>query len=243
MQKNKFEGVAKIISFNRHWYALGLLGLVISGVGFFLLPNQFHYIALAIFSVILFVNLASILASYWIFDRSNLYDFSRWNGFDFQQILNLHAGYNEIIPAIIKSFPEATTISADFYQAKNHTEKSIAKARELFPNKDQSVAPNSLPFPDQHFDCVLLFMSAHEIRDHQERHLFFSEIRRVMKNNGTLILTEHFRDFANFFAFNFGAFHFYPKKTWHRHLEESGLQIKKRNKITPFINEYIIIKP
>jgi len=83
-------------------------------------------------------------------------------------------------------------------------------------------------------------MSAHEIRDNDERSVFFSELNRVLKPKGQIIVIEHLRDFNNFIAYNIGFFHFHSKTTWLRTFNESKLKFVSENKSTPFISIFTL---
>jgi ubiquinone/menaquinone biosynthesis C-methylase UbiE len=57
-------------------------------------------------------------------------------------------------------------------------------------------------------------MSAHEIRDPEERETFFRELTRLLAAKGQVVVVEHLRDMANMLAYNVGAFHFHTRAEW-----------------------------
>jgi hypothetical protein len=89
---------------------------------------------------------------------------------------------------------------------------------------------------------VFAFLSAHEIRDEQERVVFFKELGRIVKASGRIIVTEHLRDIPNFLAYNIGFLHFHSKTSWLNTFKESGLRIEKEIKNTTFISTFILVK-
>ena len=63
-------------------------------------------------------------------------------------------------------------------------------------------------------DSVFVTFAAHEIRDRAAQRELFGELRRVLRPDGRLIVTEHLRDIANVAVYGPGAFHFQPAGTW-----------------------------
>lgn len=97
---------------------------------------------------------------------------------------------------------------------KKHTEVSIKRARKVYPpfSNTTSVQTNYLPFADETFDLTVAILSAHEIRNEEERILFFKELNRITESSGEIIITEHLRDFNNFMAYTIGFFTFIREK-------------------------------
>ncbi len=130
----------------------------------------------------------------------------------------------------------------DFYNPETHTEISIKRARKKYPNLNETINIKStaFPFSSKSFDQCVIFFSAHEIRNETERIAFFSEVKRILKSNGTIWVTEHLRDWKNFFVYNIGFLHFYSKTTWKKTFESAGLKIQKEISHTPFIKTFKI---
>jgi ubiquinone/menaquinone biosynthesis C-methylase UbiE len=97
-----------------------------------------------------------------------------------------------------------------------------------------------MPFPDGTFDCALAILSAHEIRNTEERSALFRELRRIIKPDGVIFVTEHIRDVNNFLAYTIGAFHFHSRPEWLRTFENAGLAVIKETKTTPFITTFML---
>lgn len=71
-----------------------------------------------------------------------------------------------------------------------------------------------------------------EILSQEKRVKFFKESKRVLKEDGVLVLCEQMRDLTNFIFFNIGAFHFVSLDNWESAIAESGMKIVKRQKLT-----------
>jgi ubiquinone/menaquinone biosynthesis C-methylase UbiE len=85
-------------------------------------------------------------------------------------------------------------------------------------------------------------MSAHEIRDQEERIQFFKEINRVLTTDGSVVIVEHLRDIPNLLAYTVGVFHFFSKKNWLKSFSTADLYLQKEIKITAFVSTFILTK-
>jgi SAM-dependent methyltransferase len=243
--RKPFQGVQNIIRFNWHFYVVALVVLILGfGLNLFLL-NDFQCIINSILLLIGISVLFSLLVSWYIYDCSDLYEFKWMSEFEnANQILNIHAGFDETSEIIEQKFKNAELAIFDFYDEQKHTEISIKRARKLFPDSEKTiqVVTNQFPVENEKFDLILNIFSAHEIRNMDERVQFFKEQNRVLKPNGKIIVTEHLRDFPNFLAYTIGFFHFHSKNTWKKTFEGSGFQIEKEIKKTAFISTFILTK-
>ena len=83
-------------------------------------------------------------------------------------------------------FKNAELIALDFYDPKKHTEVSIKRAREAYPpfaNTTQ-IQTSHLQLESNSADKIFVILSAHEIRNENERITFFKELTRVIKPSG-----------------------------------------------------------
>jgi ubiquinone/menaquinone biosynthesis C-methylase UbiE len=244
--RKPFQGVWNIVRFNWHFYVLAfgfLLGLVALANYFVAFSIYFRTIGL----LVLIPTLVSLCVSYYVYDVSELYKLNWLNDFNANEnttIVNINAGFDETSSLINDKFPKAKLVVLDFYDPKKHTEISIKRARNAyppFPNTVQ-VTTSKIPLETNSADLITVIFSAHEIRNEQERIVFFRELNRILKPEGQIIITEHLRDFANFCAYTIGFLHFYSKKTWHKTFDLARLKVAKEQKITSFISIFILTK-
>lgn len=192
-------------------------------------------------------TLISLLASFYVYDLSGLYDF-KWiatlNIPKNPKIVNINAGFDETSELLKRKLINAELTVLDFYDPMKHTEVSIKRARKAYPPyaNTQQVKTNNLPLADKSIDMVFAILSAHEIRNKAERDSFFKELNRITKVNGQIIIMEHLRDISNFLAYNIGFFHFYSKKSWLATFSAASLELKKEIKTTPLITTFILEK-
>jgi ubiquinone/menaquinone biosynthesis C-methylase UbiE len=243
--RKPFQGTWNIIRFNRHFYIIGILFLILTISLLSILPVSVHIYLLCIVLLATIPVIISLVVSAWVYDFSNLY-WLNWLPANLQisngAIVNINAGFDETSVLLHKKYPGASLKVFDFYDPEKNTEISIKRARKAYPAYPGTVSVkiSSLGLADNSADVVFVILSAHEIRDKDERKVFFKEINRVLKPGGRVIVVEHLRDFANFLAYTIGFFHFFSKKSWLDTFESSGFSVEKEIKITPFISSFIL---
>lgn len=242
--RKPLQGVSNIIRFNWHFYLIAFIAFTLLYLFQSSIPGQFKLFILAISIVALLTIIISLVVSYYIYDFSNLYSLNWLPNSKFNKVLNINAGFDETSQIIRGKFPNCELTICDFYDKEKHTEVSLKRARVAYPPVVGTiqVSTTNLPFNDNEFDYSLAILSAHEIRDKSERVQFFSELKRVTKPNGRIFVTEHLRDFTNFFAYTIGFFHFHSKSTWKETFTLADLSIERELKTTPFITTFMLKK-
>ena len=244
IKRTKFQGVLNILSFNRHFYVIGLGALLLLYVSRFFFtwsPMAFAIIVIAF----LYGLIMPLIVSAWVYDFSRFYEF-QWlkqqiSGDEkVNRIVNINAGFDETSFIIKHEFPNSDLQVFDFYNARQHTEPAIVRARKVsmvFPNT-QTIASNVIPVSDASIDLVFLLSAAHEIRSQEEKIGFLKECRRICKPQGKVIMVEHLRDFPNFLAFSVGFTHFFSRATWKNAFERAGFATFRETKFTPFMSVF-----
>jgi ubiquinone/menaquinone biosynthesis C-methylase UbiE len=242
--RKPFQGVTNIIRFNWHYYALSVMLILIV----FLLQYYFISFKLAgsiLISIVSCSIIISLATSFYIYDLSDLYKL-KWakevSQDSEERILNINAGFDETSTLIKRKFSHSELLVADFYDPTRHTEISIKRARKAYPpiENTQQVSTTYLPYQDQSFNRIFVVLSAHEIRNNEERVVFFKELHRVVKPRGQVLITEHLRDLPNFLAYNIGYLHFLSKVNWLSTFQLAGFTISEEIKTTPFITTFIL---
>ncbi len=242
IKRKKFQGVLNILSFNRHFYVIGLLVLAV------LIAALFYFkISILITSILigafLYGFLMPLLVSAYVYDFSGYYDFKWLQELGLtkenpQQIVNINAGFDETSFILENNFPKASLKVFDFYNPKKHTEPAIVRARKVslvYPNTEQ-IKTSHIPLESNTVDILFLLSAVHEIRSQAEKVVFLKECKRVCKPNAKVITVEHLRDVPNFFAFSVGFTHFFSIKTWEKAFSEAGFTTFKETKFTPFMS-------
>jgi hypothetical protein len=246
LDRGPFQGVWNIIRFNYEFFIFSFFVVAICGV---IAGTADSGVIILISSLIalgtLLATLASLVVSWFIYDRSPLYSL-RWLDSllpaDTQRALNIHAGFDETSQALLNRYPGVALEVIDFYDPLRHTERSIRRARAsqpVFPGT-KSVAAADLRLPSQHYQAIFLILAVHEIRERAERVAFLEQLKSALTPNGALIVVEHARDLANFCAYSIGFFHFLPLGELQDDFTAAGLKIKDYSRITPFVHVYCL---
>jgi len=242
IKRRKLQGVLNILSFNRHFYVIGLLVLAALIASYFL----FEWPAIVFWVIIiafLYGFLMPLLVSAYVYDLSGYYDL-HWlkeqvaEDERINQVVNINAGFDETSFIIENKFPGSDLKVFDFYNAKQHTEPAIKRARKVslvYPDTQQ-IASDHIPVKDKTVDIVFLLSAVHEIRSHDEKVLFLKECHRLCKPGGKVIMVEHLRDFPNFLAFTVGFTHFFSCAAWKKAFESAGFSTFQETKFTPFMS-------
>lgn len=244
IDRKPFQGILNIVRFNYPFYIATCLEIAL----LLILQWIFQVERIAWIALLLMLPLiVSLFVSWYVYDLSGLYSFKWFDKLEDsgrQNLLNIHAGFDETSRLIQQKFPDCRLTIADFYSPDKHTELSIKRARKRYPvlPATKQVETNKLPFEHSVFDKIFLLFAAHEIRNETERFQFFEELRRILKDDGEIVLMEHLRDVPNFIAYSIGFFHFFSKQSWKRTIEASGFSEERNFKSTPFVHIFILKK-
>lgn len=245
--RTPYQGVINIIRFNWHFYVVaGISVLLLLWASVYVESMLFWYLTVLAFGIVASTSI-SLLVSYYVYDLSNLYEFSWLGQFNKSEIkitVNVHAGFDETSWILKKNFPSAELKLFDFYDPQKHTEVSIERARKAYPSYDGTVkiSTSKLPLPNDSVSLIFNIFALHEVRNRNERIKFIQEQVRTLRDDGKVVVVEHLRDVPNFLAYNIGFFHFFSEKEWRSNFQLAGLGIDNRFTITPFINVFILRK-
>jgi SAM-dependent methyltransferase len=241
-KRRKFQGALNILSFNRHFYVLGL-GVLAALIASYLLIEWPGILFWLIIVAFLYGFIMPLIVSAYVYDFSGYYSF-HWlknlirNDERVKLIVNINAGFDETSFIIENRFPHCDLKVFDFYNAEQHTEPAIKRARKVslvYPNTQQ-IASNLIPLKDNTADIVFLLSAVHEIRSNDEKVQFLKECYRLCKPDGKVIMVEHLRDFPNFLAFSVGFSHFFSRSVWKNAFECAGFSSFQETKFTPFMS-------
>lgn len=247
MERIKGQGLYNVVRFNWHFYVLSGVLLLLIIVVAIQLGGVLGMLLWVGSGLLMSLVLLSLGATYWVYDASNLYGLDWLDGLPLPKqavLVNINAGFDETSGLLHNRYPQAQLLVCDFYDPARHTEMSIKRARKAYPPYlgTLQIDTSQLPYENHSVNVVLTILSAHEIRDEAERVVFFREVKRILKPDGKVVVTEHMCDTVNFIAYNIGAFHFHSRQTWLKSFAEAGLVVVQEIKITPFISTFILNK-
>ncbi|HEX5445598.1 MAG TPA: methyltransferase domain-containing protein [Pirellulales bacterium] len=236
-----------VISFNRHFFYIACAAGAV-GAALFLLIHQplvRWVLGLGIAAAIYFM-IASVIASYFNYDYSDLYKLQEWPSKSFPgnpaSAVIIHAGFDPASGAFRSRYPQTSVRVLDFFTHEETTEASIQLAHRLNPptGPQEHTALDVWPVETASQDAVMALSAAHEIRDDGRRVSFFREAKRVLRPGGRVVVIEQLRDIPNFLCFGVAAFHFLSRSTWLRSFRDSGLILEREFAITPFMRAFVL---
>lgn len=239
--RKAYQGIYNVVRFNWHFYVIAFGLVCLLSTILLIASSDLKFLMELMLYGLVYTIVASLLITYYVYDVSSLYTL-KWLSAAPKphHILNINAGFDETSSLLEDKYPEANLTILDFYDSAIHTEVSIKRARKAYPVHPStiSISTQKIPLNDESIDLIVICLAAHEIRDDQERIIFFKEISRVVKKNGSIYVIEHLRDLPNFMAYTIGFFHFLSPKVWKNTFYNANLIIKTQQKITPFITAY-----
>lgn len=243
--RRPFQGVANILRFNWHFYALALGAIVVILAAAARLGEPWRFLGLATAAALAATVTVSLAVSCYVYDLSGFYRMAWLDAIALRsggKMVNIHAGFDETSAALAERYPGTEWTVMDFYDPLKHTEVSIRRARRTYPPSpaDLRVDTSALPLASASQDAVFVILAAHEIRDAGERSDFFAELRRILAPRGQIVLVEHLRDSNNFLAYSLGAFHFIGRKAWLAAFGEAGLRVAQTMTPNPFITCFVL---
>lgn len=238
-----------VVLFNYQKILLGfIVSVLLFGLSFWMNSARIILILRVLSGLIILNIFASLLASYILYDNSDLYELNNLKGIvdwnKTENVILVHASFDPLSKSLEEKYPNLNLIVCDIFGNRHEQEKGIETSKKIFPPnpKEIKIKPHQLPFEDRSQNVILAITALHEILDHDQRVLFFKQAKRVLKDDGLIVISEQFRNFTNFVFFNIGAFHFLSKKQWKKAISEAGLVIVENKKITLFANMLILKK-
>lgn len=229
-----------VLYFNKQKILLGLLVASLTLVLGFRTESVLKYVLIVFGALILINILLSIYASYVLYDQSVLYKakglVKRFSIKETEKILMFHASFDPVSVEIERELKEVDLDVYNIYGNRHQVEGAIEVSDRIFPPNPRSidVKADHIPCNDETVDVILALTALHEIFHHDDRVKFFKEMKRVLKEDGRIIICEQMRDLTNFIHFNIGAFHFLSMSSWEKAISESGLAIKNIEALTRF---------
>ncbi len=236
-----------VVVFNWHFFLIAGLACLGGIVAIWLIPFTWLQVIIAfgVFAAVYFL-IISIIASYFVYDHSDLYKLERWPDRVIPQGATsatlVHAGFDPASRKLIKKYPNMQWTVLDFFNPHTTTETSIRTARKLFPPVpgEIQIQVDDWPLEDASQDVIFVISAAHEIRDDLERSAFFREASRIVKPTGRVVVIEQLRDLRNLFVFGAAVLHFLPYRTWQASFESGRLRKVDEFWMSPWMKTFVL---
>jgi SAM-dependent methyltransferase len=231
----RLHGVANILRFNWPRYVAAALVMGAAAVLFGRLDGIGAMLAAAAFVGALYFSIASLLASWIVYDYSPIYEWTwlRDHLGGARTIVNVHAGFDETTEGV----RAALRTNVHPFAFTDYAEASIARAQNH--TKATKFRSGSLPLRAASCDAILFLFAAHEVRNAEHRDRCFADVAATLRKDGRAIVVEHLRDARTFAVFGPGAMHFYPRSEWLRVAKSAGLEVVHESDMTPFVHVFV----
>ncbi len=181
-------------------------------------------------------TVTSLVATWWVYDRRQVYQQLTHGLAEIGEWAIVHAGFDASDPALRASIGRPPAAVAHIALAPG---PSLRRARRLSQHPAGCTPAASIPHTASSLDSIFLTFAAHEVRDLAGQRALFSDLRKALRPGGQLVITEHLRDLANFAVYGPGAMHFQPLATWQARAAEARLFIDSNTAITPFVHRIV----
>jgi SAM-dependent methyltransferase len=242
------SGALQVLRFNWPRYAAAVAVAAAAAVALSTpLPQAVRAGLAATAAGTLYWSAASLTASWWVYDRSGLRDWTwiaphlsrpprRW--------AVLHAGLDEASGAIARLYPGGRGTVVDIFDPGSMPGRSIRRARGAHAPPSPAMGQAArLPFAEGELDAAFIIFAAHEILRPGDRTRLFRDVHHALRPGGKVLVVEHVRDCANFLAFGPGFLHFLPRAEWLRVAGDSGLVAVRESRFTPLVRVFLWRKP
>ena len=183
------SGVRDVIAYNWPRYTAGLAAAPASDALADRLPRRLRTRARAGSAAAFGLLASATVASWLVYDRSELYDYD-WLDTLLPQAPSAHVvvgtGLDEASLPLAGRWPASRQITVDLYDPAVMTEGSVRRARRRVPPPPHAVPgrPDALPVRPGLADAVFLVFAAHELRRARDREQLFVECARVLRPGG-----------------------------------------------------------
>lgn len=244
MKRGRLQGVLAIVRFNWPFYVASCLVIIAGALLGLHLSGWLAAIVLTGVAIAFWLTLASLFASWWVYDASDLHRYGWLSGAAGKSSgrwINAHSGFDETTLALKERLP-GEWIVLDHFDPVCMSEPSIHRAKKLYPPLPGTLASpfDRWPVENASIDGICGLLAIHELRTHADRVKWFAEARRVLTDDGRVILIEHVRDAANFIVFGPGFLHFHSVRTWRRSWQEAGFRLSESFRISPWLRVFIL---
>jgi hypothetical protein len=238
------SGVGRVIAFNWPKYVVALVALVCVATVAVTTNGLLSWLLFVMSLGLAYGLIVSVVATWWIYDGSHL---RQWNWVSVQvrppvsSWLLIHAGFDEVGDQL-NGVLGSPARRYDLSPALNHTSPSLRRAQAWLGSADTPLRSVELPEHDGVCGVVVLAFAAHELGVETQLAQLLSETRRVLKDDGVVLLVEHCRDLPNTLVYGPGAWHFRTARFWTGAAHKSGLKLASEARCTPFVRSFALCR-
>jgi len=177
---------------------------------------------------------SSLLATWWVYDRSRVYEHVAADLGAVGEWATLHAGFDDATPVLAEVIgrPPALVLGLS-----GPARSSLRRARRTDPATG-AVDAGAWRRATSSLDTVFLTFAVHEVRDRRDQRALFAQLHRVLRPGGRLVVTEHLRDLPNAAVFGPAVLHFQRARCWRDRAAEAAFTATGESTITPYVRRF-----
>lgn len=259
MQENgRYQGTIQYIY--AHWprftfMYLGIIGMMLL-IGFSIEMQLFSFVPMAT-AVLIFVSyffITSLWTAHQLFSRNGLrphqalFDLGHLRPTNDIVYVDVGIRYRPI--RLCRRLTTGKLNVVDIYNPQWTTDRALVRwrTRWLHPPKDPRLIwmdgqINLLPLPDKSVTAVMLCQIMSELWQRGDRLALLEEARRILKDDGRLLIAEQCRTQTNWLMAGPAALSLPTVSYWHNLFAEAGFRIRREKSSTGLIHFFSLQKP
>jgi ubiquinone/menaquinone biosynthesis C-methylase UbiE len=166
------------------------------------------------------------------------------------QLANIDLGLRHQAILLSSHLTTGKITVVDVYNPQLTIDSALARARRQAPAAKHDPRLdwydghfNLLPLPDNSVEAVFLFQVLSEFNQHGDRQALLREVRRILKPNGRLLMSEKTASWLNWLLVSSSGTALKPVEYWHDLLVEAGFDILRQEEIQGLLSCFRADKP
>jgi SAM-dependent methyltransferase len=229
------SGVGRVICFNWPKYVGALITLTVLGIAQTLANGLLRLGLVVLLLGLTYGIFASLVATWWAYDyrACEVYQAIATGHRAGGSWLLVHAGLDESYGRLTEQIGEPAAIVD--VGPPGTTSRSLKRAHALVGRTGVPISKVS-DFKSASIDTVVVLFGIHELRDPQQAVALLTEMRRITRPSGSILIIEHLRDVPNFSVYGPAILHFGSASQWKKAILSSSLRLRSLHRVAGLIS-------
>lgn len=188
-------------------------------------------------------SVTSLAATWWVYDRTDLYARIGDGLAPVGPWLVVHAGFDESTAPLTAAIGHGPVAVVALTTPARRGLRQARRVHRAVAGPASVSASDLHGSPDASVDTAFVSLAVHEVRSVADQRELFAELRRVLVPGGRLVITEHLLGVATAAVYGPAAWHFRTGRTWLDRAAEQGLSLDSDDPITPFVHRFVWRRP
>lgn len=257
-ERNRYQGAASYVYAQWPGYLLRYGGIILAFLmivaGLIIGWQMLVALGIVLLTAMFFLMLAALWTAHKLYDADTLQSddllFAMSQAQPTDKLANIDLGLRQQAIMLSRHLTTGKITVIDVYNPQLAAGASLARARLQAPSTKQDPRLawfdghiNLLPMPDSSVTAVFMSQVLSEFGQHGDRQTLLREIRRILKPNGRLLLTEQTASWLNWLLVGTSSAKLQPAEYWRDLLLEAGFDIHRQENIQGLTNCFRADKP